>query len=176
MTNRTTLILVGIIVALAVALAFVLGQQSRPNEPEDTPASEPLVLNAAAQTPLASGKQYTERFKNGTSLTFLPTSNFRKLVAFRMSPISPTEDTSCTDVYTKREEVRKINYAWDFVISSFETWNDDEGKQEYIVSEEDLPKAYQGSLHDIVRSDRMVTIEKQRCGMGQIEGLVSVSL
>ena len=70
--------------------------------------------------------------------------------------------------------VQNIDYAWDFVIKSFTTWSDEEGKQEYMVNEEDLPRAFQGSLHDIVRQGHSVTIDKQRCGMGQVEGLVSV--
>lgn len=176
MANRTTIILGCIIVLLAAALAFVLGQRFPSNEPKTAQVPAPRILNAAEQTSLVNGKPFTERFESGISLTFLPTPNFRKLITFRMSPISNKDDPTCTPVYTKREKVVNINYAWGFVISSFETWNDDEGKQEYIVSEEDLPKAFQGSLHDIVRPDRMVTIEKQRCGMGQLEGLVSVSL
>ena len=142
-------------------------------EPSPTQSATPLVLNAKDQAPIRGAKPFTETF-DGVSLTFLPTKDFRKLIVYRLESINPSDDPSCTKVYTKRENVQNIDYAWDFVIKSFTTWSDEEGKQEYMVNEEDLPRAFQGSLHDIVRQGHSVTIDKQRCGMGQVEGLVSV--
>ncbi|WP_146173273.1 hypothetical protein [Sphingomonas faeni] len=196
--------LIAIIVLLVGALAFMLGQRSRDNgsptatssvlpatpqptlkappmpvrrpeapAPTPSPDAAPLVLNAGELTPLKGGKPFTEKFDD-TSLTFLPTKDFRKLIAYRNEAIDPKSDGTCTKVYTMHEKVGKIDYAWDFVIKSFRTWNDKEGQQEYMIDETLLPHAFQGSLHDIVREGRTVTVEKQRCGMGQVESFVSI--
>lgn len=119
--------------------------------------------------------QLMERFEDMT-FVFRPTANSRKLVAFRTAPTSKDKDGTCTAPYAARERVSKITYAHGFVIDKFNTWNEKEGQQEYLPFESDLPRIYQGGLHDIIQEGRTITVTKQRCGMGQVEALVAVEV
>lgn len=134
----------------------------------DTRPAEPEKLAGV-------GNRLMETFEDVT-FVFQPTANSRKLVAFRTSPTSKDEDGTCTAPYVARERVSKITYAHGFVIDKFNTWNEKEGQQEYLPFESDLPRIYQGGLHDIVQEGRTVTVTKQRCGMGQVEALVAVEV
>ena len=193
-----TATLVCIIVALAAALAFVIGRQSAQisvsnplpprvvpatvkladqaisPQPSPEPTSEKIspykVANAGDIKPTPGAKPFKETFDDIT-LTFLPTKEFRKLVEYR---IDSETDSTCTKPYSAIERVTKVKYVYGFVIERFNTWNVAEGQQEYIADEGMLPNAWKGALHDIVREGRAVRITKQRCGMGQVAGLVSV--
>ena len=182
--NKLVGVLIAIIIVLMGALAFVLGRQSM--EPTTTtssavpakeitrpvtdrpvtkaaPAAEdpPVkIANASEQKPLPGATPFEEKVDDVT-LKFLPTKDFRKLIDYR---IAAESDSTCTKVYTASEKVTKITYAYGFVIERFNTWNPSEGQQEYIPFEDTLPRALQGSLHDIVKDGRTVTITTQRCG------------
>ena len=188
--------LLGIIIVLTAALAFVLGRQSMEPEPIRSLATDPEITNedgsnATARNTLdnpitspntkenassrdiqavSSAKQYTEKFDDFT-LTFLPTKQGKKLINFR---IDSGSDSTCTKPYAAIEKVTNVTYSYRFVIERFNTWNEQEGQQEYVISEALLPNVWQGNLRDIVSKDRTVRVVKQRCGMGQVAWLVSV--
>lgn len=124
---------------------------------------------AAGEKP--TGAAWSETFDD-TTLTFVPTKKFRKMIAYSISP--EVSDRTCTAPYDLVEQVKSVKYAYGFVIEGFETWSKDEGKQDYSSDETLLPRAYQGNLRDIVAEGRIVRITKQRCGMGQVQSLVAV--
>jgi hypothetical protein len=91
--------------------------------------------------------------------------------------VSRSEDSSCTEPYWTTEKVTSIDYAYDFVIHSFTTWNPNEGKQTYEVAEDDFNNFAHfamGYLHDLIRQGASLKIRKQRCGQGQVAYLVTV--
>jgi hypothetical protein len=149
-------------------------------------ATIPTNVVADTSTPRSSGPSrpqettgppFTESFSDiGVTLTFVPTHSFRRLIEYRTTALSPGEDSSCTAPYSAQERVTRIAFAWGFVIERFWTWNEREGQQEYIVDETLLPRSSQGSLHDLVREGRTLTITKQRCGQGQVASFVAVAL
>lgn len=155
--------------------------QTGAGNPADPPGGN-VVQNTppvpASQSALeTTGPPYTERFSDiGVTLTLVPTSNFRRLIEYRTTALSPGEDSSCATPYSAQERVTRIAFAWGFVIDRFWTWNDREGQQEYIVDETLLPRAWQGSLHDLVREGRTLTLTKQRCGQGAVASFVAVGL
>lgn len=141
-----------------------------------SPISSTKGIETTAATeaqPKSQSQLYTEVL-NDTSLTFIPEGDGRRLVEFRKPVTAKEEDGTCSAPYTAREKVSKITYAYGFVIDRFNTWNQKEGQQEYMPFESELPRSFQGSLHDIVRDGANLTITKQRCGMGQVEFLVAV--
>lgn len=118
-------------------------------------------------------KPFTEKFED-VSLTFVPTKNFRRLISYSKPAFRSSDDSSCSAPYQTTDEIIDVKFAYGFVIDRFWTWNEKDGQEEYIVDEASLPRALQGSLYDIVRKGRTVRVTKQRCGMGQVAGLVSV--
>lgn len=203
--TRTVGILLTIIVILVGALMFLMGRMTAAPKAESRDQDITKNLAPAARTKIqvpksqhetqlaapqikpnkqqptnttdvesATGPEFSERFDNVT-LTYVPTKKSKRLIAYREIPISTQDDPSCTKPYTAREKIMGVEYAWDFVIDSFTTWSEKEGKQQYMIGESALPRAFQGSLHDIVQKDRQVRITKQLCGMGQVESFVAVS-
>lgn len=150
-------------------------QMTIPDAPLPIPSkAERTEVIATPEAQLSSRPQpFTEKI-NDTSLTFMPEGEGRRLIEFKKPTTTKDEDGTCSTPYTAREKVSKVTYAYGFVIDRFNTWNDKEGQQEYMPFESELPRSFQGSLHDIVREGSNVTITKQRCGMGQVEFLVSV--
>ena len=151
-------------------------QISIPEAPLPIPskAEQTEVVTATPEAQLMGRPQpFTEKLEDA-SLTFMPEGEGRRLIAFNKPVTTKDEDGTCATPYTAREKVSKITYAYGFVIDRFNTWNEKEGQQEYMPFESDLPRSFQGSLRDIVREGNSVTITKQRCGMGQVEFLVSV--
>lgn len=200
MQNKLIWALVATIVILVGALSFVMGRQTAPAgaEPTDNIAlaaaldekdvgpdevsamgvsprpTLPVSRNEAApakRLDTATGTAFTETFDD-IAVKFVPTNDFRRMVEYRLGVTDG--DSSCSPPYTVKERIDTINYAYGFVIEDFTTWNEDEGKQEYVAMETSLPNAYKGSLRDLVSPGRIATIEKQRCGQGQVEGLVAI--
>jgi hypothetical protein len=196
----TIVALSGAVAILLAALMFMIGRATAPdgaesadgtvaNQSAPAAAGNSAIANTSAETPAprapapdsraaadsAVGPAFTERFDDlGVTLRFVPTARFRRLVEYRTAPTSSAEDSSCSAPYSARERVTRVTFAWGFVIERFWTWNSAEGQQEYIVDETALPRAWHGSLHDLVRQGRTLTITKQRCGQGQVASLVSV--
>jgi hypothetical protein len=123
----------------------------------------------------AVGKPFIEKIED-VVLTFVPTKSFRRLTSYSKTAFNSADDPSCSSPYQTIDRVTDVKFAYGFVIDRFWTWNDKDGQEEYIVDESDLPRAFQGSLYDIVQKGRTVRLTKQRCGMGQVAGLVSVQL
>jgi hypothetical protein len=189
--TRTHWIIIGLgvtVVVLAGVVLFLLGRMSIPPAPlPETTASllepqrrtaggEAKALEEPSSEDAPTGPPFTETFDTlGISLTFVPTRRFRRLVEYRTPSISQAEDSSCSAPYVAEERVVRVTFAWDFVIDRFRTWNEREGQQEYIVSENQFPSAWQGSLHDLVADGRKIKVTKQRCGQGQVPGLIAVA-
>ena len=100
-----------------------------------------------------------------------------RIAGYGVPPISQAEDSSCTAPYWTTEKVTSIDYAYDFVIHSFTTWNPDEGKQIYEVGEDDFntfAHFAMGYLHDLVKQGATLKVRKQRCGQGSVASLVTI--
>jgi hypothetical protein len=100
-----------------------------------------------------------------------------RIAGYGVRPISQAEDLSCTAPYWTTEKVTSIDYAYDFVIHSFTTWNPKEGKQVYDVGEDDFNNFAHfamGYLHDLVKQGASLRIRKQRCGQGSVPYLVTI--
>ena len=100
-----------------------------------------------------------------------------RIAGYGVPPISRAQDPSCTVPYWTAEKVTSINYAYDFVIHSFTTWNPKEGKQVYEVGEDEFDNFAHfamGYLHDLVRQGAPLRIRKQRCGQGSVPYLVTI--
>lgn len=124
-----------------------------------------------------TGQPYSQSFEDiGVTLRFVPTRSFRRLIEYRTTSLSTGQDISCTAPYSAQERVTRIAFSWGFVIDRFWTWNEREGQQEYIIDEGQLPNAWQGSLHDLVKEGRTLTLTKQRCGQGQVASFVAVGM
>lgn len=192
MQGRVIWSLVFVILVLTAALSFIIGRQTAP--PDRSPQSDavtvqsepattdiqvaetsPAVLRPAPMEKdvgeVATAGAYSEAF-DGIEIKFVPTKDFRRMIEYRLGAVEG--DSSCSPTYTVSERIDAINYAHDFVIDDFTTWNDEEGKQQYVAMETSLPNAFKGSLKDLVKVGRIATIEKQRCGQGQVEGLVAI--
>lgn len=192
MQGRLIWSLVFVILVLTAALSFIIGRQTAPPDRSSqsdaaTVQSEPATtkMQAAETFPAvlrpappkkdvaeaATAEAYSEVF-DGIEIKFVPTKDFRRMIEYRLGAVEG--DSSCSPTYTVSERIDAINYAYDFVIEDFTTWNDEEGKQQYVAMETSLPNAFKGSLKDLVKIGRIATIEKQRCGQGQVEGLVAI--
>lgn len=100
-----------------------------------------------------------------------------RIVGYGVAPVSHMEDSSCTAPYWTTEKVTSIDYAYDFVIHSFTTWNPKEGKQIYEIGEDDFNNFAHfamGYLHDLVKQGASLKIRKQRCGQGSVPYLVTI--
>jgi hypothetical protein len=100
-----------------------------------------------------------------------------RIVGYGVRPISEADDSSCTAPYWTTEKVTSIDYAYDFVIHSFTTWNPKEGKQIYNVGEDDFSNFAHfamGYLHDLVKEGATLKVRKQRCGQGSVASLVTI--
>lgn len=139
-----------------------------------------LLLTAAATSPEPYpgwDKVGDKTYEHFNYMGPMRKSGESRIVGYGVRPISQAEDSSCTAAYWTTEKVTSINYAYDFVIHSFTSWNPKEGKQIYEIGEDDFGNFAHfamGYLHDLVKQGASLKIRKQRCGQGSVPYLVTI--